>query len=89
MFRAAAVVASAFLSAGLVLGPSASAQEEMDTELRTVEERSDFTRTATSAEVVELVEALADASERVVRESLGTSHEGRDLPLLLVADPPV
>lgn len=57
--------------------------------LRTVAEKSDFRATALHAQVVELLDALAAADPRATRLSLGTSHEGRDIPLLVLADPPV
>ena len=60
-----------------------------DGSLLTVAETSEFRATATHAEVVKLCEGLARASDRIILDELGTSHEGRSLPLLLVADPPV
>lgn len=57
--------------------------------LRTVAERSDYRATSTSAEVEAFVEELAASAERAQRLSLGKSHEGKDIPLLIVADPPV
>jgi hypothetical protein len=58
-------------------------------DLLTVAERSGFTQTARHAEVVELVDALVASSPLASRATLGTSVEGRELPLLIVADPPV
>jgi dipeptidyl-peptidase-4 len=58
-------------------------------DLMTVAERSGFTRTARHAEVLELVDALVASSPLASRATLGTSVEGRELPLLIVADPPV
>lgn len=65
------------------------AQEPVPDALLTVAERSGFTRTATHAEVVELCERYAAASKRVELLELGTSHEGRSLPLLVLAKPPI
>jgi dipeptidyl aminopeptidase/acylaminoacyl peptidase len=58
-------------------------------DLRTVAESSEFRATARHAEVVALCRALAEASPRIHHHRLGTSSEGRELPLLLIAEPPV
>ncbi|GJQ28747.1 MAG: hypothetical protein HBSAPP03_06310 [Phycisphaerae bacterium] len=58
-------------------------------DLRTVAERSDWKKTARHAEVVALLDALAASDPRATRVSLGTTTEGRDLPVLVLADPPV
>jgi hypothetical protein len=57
--------------------------------LLTVAEKSGFKATARHAEVVAFCEALARRSPRVRLADLGTSGEGRKLPLLILADPPV
>ncbi len=57
--------------------------------LLTKAESSDFRATARHAEVVTLLDRLAAASSLARRGSLGTSGEGRDLPLLILSDPPV
>jgi dipeptidyl-peptidase 4 len=72
------------LSVLAALAWNAAAQD-----LRTTAERSGFTQTATHEEVLELCRALDRASDRVHLTSLGHSGEGRDLPLLIIADPPV
>lgn len=56
--------------------------------LRTTPESSAFARTSTSAEVESFVARCVAASPRLVRHSLATSTKGRDVPLVLVADPP-
>lgn len=56
---------------------------------RTQAESSDFNATSTHAQVVEFCDALAASTPRVSRLSLGKSAEGRELPLLLLADPPL
>jgi hypothetical protein len=56
---------------------------------QTVAEASDFARTATSAEVEAFVAACVAASPKLARLSLATSTKGRDVPLVLVADPPL
>lgn len=58
-------------------------------ELLTVAERSGFTQTARHADVVALLDALAGSSRLASRARLGSSSEGRELPLLIIADPPV
>ncbi len=57
--------------------------------LRTVAERSDFKATSRHAEVVDFCERLAKASPVVRLGKLATSAEGRQLPLLILAEPPV
>jgi dipeptidyl-peptidase 4 len=55
----------------------------------TVAEKSEFKATARHAEVVEFCEKLAKLSPVVRLSELGTSVQGRKLPLLILADPPV
>ena len=58
-------------------------------DLLTVAERSHFQTTARHAEVVALCERLAARSPLVRLVEMGRSGEGRSLPLMVVADPPV
>jgi dipeptidyl-peptidase 4 len=58
-------------------------------ELPTTAEASGFTRTSDHATVTDHFERIAAASDLVVPISLGTSHEGRDLLAVLIADPPI
>ena len=60
-----------------------------DPTLLTVAERSSFKATARYDEVVELMDRLADRSPLAHRASMGKSVEGREIPLLIVADPEV
>ncbi|MDA1291884.1 MAG: M14 family metallopeptidase [Proteobacteria bacterium] len=53
----------------------------------TVAELSDFERTSTFAEVLSVVDALQASSDLVHRETLVTSLEGKNVPLLVLADP--
>ncbi len=69
----------------LILGIAAAPPDD----LLTVAERTGFRATARHAEVVGLSERLAKASPTVRLAELGRSGEGRSLPLLIVADPPV
>ena len=57
--------------------------------LRTTAEKSDFKATSRYADVVAFGDALAARSPLVMASSFGTSNEGRKLPLLVIADPPV
>ena len=75
------VVGAAVLAASAGAGPP--------DELLTVAERSGFRATARHAEVVALCERLAARSPAVQLAELGKSGEGRSLPLMIVADPPV
>jgi hypothetical protein len=68
----------------VVAGSAASAQPP-----RTVAERTDYTVTATNAEVLDYCKDLARQSPLVRVAELGTTHEGRKVPLVIVADPPL
>lgn len=56
---------------------------------RTVAETSDYKSTSSHADVVAFCEALAKESPLVRVAQLGTSQEGRKLPLVILADPPI
>lgn len=55
----------------------------------TAAELSNYERTSTFAEVVAVVDALQASSPLVHRETLLTSLEGKNVPLLVLADPPI
>jgi dipeptidyl aminopeptidase/acylaminoacyl peptidase len=55
----------------------------------TVAEKSEFKATARHAEVMDFCQELAKLSPVVRLSELGTSAQGRKLPLLILADPPV
>jgi len=57
-------------------------------ERMTAAEESGYTRTMSYAEIVEFVDHLAQ-SPIAHRVSMGTSEEGRDIPALIIANPPV
>jgi len=69
--------------------PAAFAEPPAAPNLLTVAERSGFKATALHADVVALLDALASSSPLARRATLGTSGEGRDLPMIIMADPPV
>lgn len=58
-------------------------------EPRTVAEKSNFEATSRHADVVAFCKELSKQSPIVRVSELGTSFEGRKLPLLILADPPV
>ncbi len=55
----------------------------------TTAERTEYAQTSTHAEVMAFVEQLAEDFPIVTLDTLGTSGEGRTLPMLILADPPV
>ena len=57
--------------------------------LATAAEASNHERTSTSAEVVAFLERCDAASPRLLRGSLATTSQGRDVPYVLVAEPPL
>jgi hypothetical protein len=56
--------------------------------LQTRAERTGFEETSSYAEVRAFMEAVAATTRRARLESFGQSEEGRDLPLLVLGDPP-
>jgi dipeptidyl aminopeptidase/acylaminoacyl peptidase len=60
-----------------------------DTPLLTVAEKSEYKATSRHADVLQFCESLAKQSSIVRLGELGTSGEGRKLPLVILADPPV
>lgn len=55
--------------------------------LLTTAESSNYKSTSTYEEVMEFVSQLTQESELIRMETMATSVEGRDLPLLIIADP--
>ncbi len=60
-----------------------------DKPLLTVAESSDYRATSRHADVMAFCDELVRRSPLVKRGRLGVSGEGRELPLLVIADPPV
>ncbi len=85
----ALVAACAPRPAGTAQPTPPSALPPPGTELLTVAERSDYKATARYEDVVALCDQLAAASPKVHKSSIGTTVEGRAIPLLVIADPPV
>ncbi|MGB9907491.1 MAG: M14 family metallopeptidase [Candidatus Saccharicenans sp.] len=57
--------------------------------LLTVAEKSNFTATARYQEVMELIRELQKLSPRLVVENIGTTAEGRSIPMLVISNPPL
>jgi dipeptidyl-peptidase-4 len=75
---------------GMACQATASAQDGGFSQgMITAAELSNFERTSTFAEVLSVVDALQASSDLVHRETLVTSLEGKNVPLLVLADPPV
>ena len=58
-------------------------------DLQTVAEKSDYKATSRHADVLAFCDELVKRSPVVRRTDMGKSVEGRPLPLLILADPPV
>src|SRR5437667_11197461 len=60
-----------------------------DPPLLTVAEKSDYKATSRHADVLDFCERLAKQAPLVRLDTLGISAEGRALPMLILADPPI
>jgi hypothetical protein len=58
-------------------------------DLPTVAEKSNYRSTSTHEEVVAFCRDLARLSKKVTLDELGASQEGKKLPLLILANPPI
>ena len=75
---------------GCLLGNQTTrAQIPFDESMMTVPERTAYTRTSTHAEVLKTIENLTRDSDLVHQETMLTTQDGRHIPLLIVANPPV
>lgn len=57
--------------------------------LKTRAERSNYEETTRYAEVISFVSELQKRTDKLRVESFGRTEEGRELPLLILADPPI
>lgn len=76
---------SIFLSLILLLSVEISTYAQSN--LLTTAEKSDYKSTSTYAEVMEFIDDLLEQSDLIKMETMSTSTEGRDVPLLIIADP--
>jgi dipeptidyl-peptidase 4 len=65
------------------------AQEGVPDDLKTIAERSSFKATARHAQVVKLMDRIAERSDLANRFDIGRTSEDRSIPALVIADPPV
>ena len=70
--------------AAAVMATAVQAQQPL-----TTAERSGFTETGTYADVMGLLETLDGSSDLAHLDTIGKTAEDRDIPVLVVADPPV
>ncbi|MGB1847680.1 MAG: M14 family zinc carboxypeptidase, partial [Pseudohongiellaceae bacterium] len=81
---------AAFAVCACVCLHSAQAQIPSFTEgMMTAAERSHFERTSTFNEVIEVLDALDSQTDLIYRETLLLTREGRDVPIVVLANPPV
>ena len=74
-----------------LLSPSYGADETVSfpAAMMTVPELTNYQRTSTFAEVVAVVDALRQSSDLIHRETLLPTEDGKDVPLLVLARPPI
>ncbi|MFK7863128.1 MAG: M14 family metallopeptidase [Pseudohongiellaceae bacterium] len=73
-----------------VFASFAGAQAPIFTEsMITAAEKSNFERTSTFAEVVSVIDALGAATELMHRETLLVTQEGKSVPIVVLANPPI
>src|SRR5574341_666229 len=68
---------------------SSVAMTAQTADMRTRAETSNYEETSTYADVTRVIDGLAATSPLVHTESFGKTEEGRDLPLMVLADPKV
>jgi dipeptidyl aminopeptidase/acylaminoacyl peptidase len=73
----------------LLCASNARPEKPAEPELLTVAEKSDYKATSRHADVMDFCEQLKKLSPLIRLGELGKSGEGRKLPLVILADPPV
>jgi Zinc carboxypeptidase len=58
-------------------------------DLTTIPEKSNYQKTSTYADVIHFVEAIKSKSDLVHLEFMGKSKEGKDIPLIVMANPKI
>ncbi len=66
-----------------------SAYAQWSEDLLTVPEKTQYARTSLYAEVMQYIESVQSKSDLVHVESMGTSLEGREIPVVVMADPKI
>jgi dipeptidyl-peptidase-4 len=79
-----AILAAALFAMTSSLAPTGSAADDA---LLTVAEASNYERTSKHAEVMDLIGRIDERSDILCRASMGTTVEGRDIPLVILANP--
>ena len=84
-------LSTAFIVSALLISSARAAENQplLSEAMITMAERSNYEMTSTFAQVVNVVEALQQSTHRMHRETLLVTAEGRDVPLLVLADPPI
>ena len=83
------LVADISLAGAQQTEPNTATNIQAVSRLKTVAETSKFQSTATYQDVMEYCEALAAGSQFASLSSMGNTSEGRQIPLLILADPPI
>ena len=83
------VFAALAVCAALVLESAEAQTQPLEESMLTSAERSDYERTSTYSEVIEVLDALDAQTDLMHRETLLITREGRDVPIVVLADPVV
>jgi len=87
--RGGRIVACLLCALVAAFGPAPAAQEGIPSQAPlTVAEASGFTATSRHADVVEFIQELQRLSPLVRVETLAVSAEGRELPMMVIGNPP-
>jgi len=83
------VIAALAVCAALVLESAEAQTQPLEESMLTSAERSDYERTSTYREVIEVLDALDAQTDLMHRETLLITREGRDVPIVVLANPVV